>query len=200
MPAVRPGEYALSGMGIALDVQTVAVIGAGDLGNGLARVAALRGLQVRLYDRSPDSLRRAVEHIRQGVLDAIAGGRLSAADRQDILDGVLATTDLEEAVSGVDLVLDAAPDLPALKRQLFQEIGDRCQAPLATASGLPLAEVAGAAPRPAMVVGLRLGEPVEDSERLEIVSLAATDPLAVERVRRFAARLRPGPAAPRPRE
>lgn len=183
-------------MGIALDVQTVAVIGAGDLGNGLARLAALGGLHVRLYDRSADSLRRAIEHIRQGILDAVAGGRLSAADRQDILDGVLATTDLEEALSGVDLVLDAAPDVPPLKRELFHEIGARCQAPLATASGLPLADVAGAAPRPAMVVGLRLGEPVEDSERLEIVSLAVTDPLAVERVRRFAARLRPGAVAP----
>lgn len=187
-------------MGTALDVQTVAVIGAGDVGTGVARLAALRGLHVRLYDRSADSLRRAVEFIRQAVHDATAGGRLSARERQDILDGVLATTDLEEAVTGVDLVVDAAPDLLALKRELFREIGERCgEAPLATTSGLPLADVAGAAPRPAMVVGVRLGEPVEDSDRLEIVSLAATDLAAVERVRVFAARLGSGAVAPRHR-
>jgi 3-hydroxybutyryl-CoA dehydrogenase len=187
-------------MGTALDVQTVAVIGAGDVGTGVARLAALRGLHVRLYDRSADSLRRAVEYIRQAVHDATAGGRLSARERQDILDGVLATTDLEEAVTGVDLVVDAAPDLLALKRELFREIGERCgEAPLATTSDLPLADVAGAAPRPAMVVGVRLGEPVEDSDRLEIVSLAATDLAAVERVRAFAALLGSGAAAPRHR-
>jgi len=177
-------------MGTAPSLQTVAVIGAGDLGNGVARLAALCGLHVRLYDRSADSLRRAVEHIRQGVQDAIARGRLSAADRQSILDGVLATADIEEAVSGVDLVVDAAPDLLALKRQLFSEIGSRCgEATIATTSGLPLAEVARVAPRPSAVVGLRFGEPVEDSDRLEIVSLATTDLAAVERVRLFAARI-----------
>jgi len=175
---------------MAPSLQTVAVIGAGDLGNGVARLAALCGLHVRLYDRSADALGRAVEHIRQGVQQAIARGRLSPADRQSILDGVLATSDLEEAVSGVDLVVDAAPDLLALKRQLFSEIGSRCgEAAIATTSGLPLAEVAGAAPRPGLVVGLRFVEPLEDSDRLEIISLPATDLLAVERVRLFAARI-----------
>ncbi len=180
----------MGGMGIPPTLQTVAVIGAGDLGNGVARLAAMCGLHVRLYDRSTDSLRRAVEHIRQGVQETVNRGRLSPADRQSILDGVLATADLEEAVSGVDLVVDAAPDLLALKRHLFSEIGRCCgDATIATTSGLPLGEVARAAPRPGLVVGLRLVEPVEDSDRLEIVSLAATELTAVERVRLFAARI-----------
>ena len=168
----------------------MAVIGAGDLGNGVARLAALGGLHVRLYDRSADSLRRAVEHIRQGVQEAIDRGRLSPEGRQSILDGVLATGDLEEAVGGAQLVVDAAPDLMALKRQLFAEIG-RCggEATLATVSALPLSEVAQAAPRPGQVVGLRFGEPIEESDRMEIVSLAATDLAAVERARLFASRI-----------
>lgn len=177
-------------MEIAPTLQTVAVIGAGDLGNGVARLAALAGLHVRLYDRSADSLRRAVDHIRQGAREAIARGRLSATDRQSILDGVLATAELDEAVSGVELVVDAAPDLMALKRHLFSQIVGRSrEATIATTSGLPLAEVAGAAPRPGLVVGLRFAEPIEDSGRLEIVSLAATDLAAVERVRLFAVRI-----------
>ena len=176
-------------MGTAPSLQTLAVIGAGDLGNGVARLAALGGLHVRLYDRSADSLERAVEHIRQGVQEALARGRLSPAERQGILDGLIATSDLEEAVSGAELVVDAAPDLLSLKRQLFSEI-DRCGgSPIATASALQLAEVAGAAPRPRLVVGLRFDEPLEASDRLEIVALAGTDPAAVERVRLFAARI-----------
>ncbi len=177
-------------MAAAPTLLTVAVIGAGDLGNGVARLAALGGLHVRLYDRSPDSLRRAVEHIRQGVQEAIARGRLSPEDRQSILDGVLATGDLEEAVSGSELVVDAAPDLVALKRALFAEVGRYGdEATLATVSALPLAEVARAAPHPERVVGLRFGEPIEDSDRLEVVALATTEPVALERVRLFAARI-----------
>lgn len=170
-------------------LQTMAVIGAGDLGNGIARLAALSGLHVRLYDRSADALRRAVEHIRQGVQQALARGHLSPADRQGILDGLIATADLEEAVSGAELVVDAAPDLLALKRQLFPEI-DRCGGgPIATTSGLRLAEVAGASPRPRLVVGLRFAEPLEEADRLDIVALAGTDLAAVEQVRLFAARI-----------
>lgn len=177
-------------MGTAPTLETVAVIGAGDLGNGVARLAALGGLHVRLYDRSADSLRRAVEHIRQGVQQAVARGRLSPADRQGILDGVLATSDLEEAVTGAELVLDAAPDLMALKRQLFADVGRCCgEATLATLTGLPLAEVARAAPRPGLVVGLRFAEPLEESDRVEIVSLPASEQSAVERARLFAARI-----------
>ncbi len=177
-------------MGTAPSLQTVAVIGAGDLGNGVARLAALGGLHVRLYDRSADSLRRAVEHIRQGVQEAIARGHLSPAGRQDILDGVLATAEVDEAVSGAELVVDAAPDLLALKCQLFVDIERYvAEATLATLSALPLAEVARAAPQPNRVVGLRFGEPIEESDRMEIVSLATTELGAVERVRLFAARI-----------
>ena len=177
-------------MGTAPTLTTVAVIGAGDLGNGVARLAALGGLHVRLYDRSADSLRRAVEHIRQGVQEAIARGRLSSADRQNILDGVLATGDLQEAVGGAEMVVDAAPDLMTLKRPLFAEIGRfGDQATLATVSALPLAEVARAAARPELVVGLNFGEPIEDSDRLEVVALPVTEPGAVERARLFATRI-----------
>ena len=177
-------------MGIAPSLETVAVIGAGDLGNGLARLAALGGLYVRLYDRSPDALRRAVEHIRHGVRVAIEKGLLSLAERQSILDGVLATTDLHEAVTGADLVVDAAPDLLRLKSQLFDEIARSCgAASLATTSALPLAEVARAAPRPSTVVGLRLSDPLGDSRKIEIVSLPITELDAMERVRLFARRM-----------
>lgn len=177
-------------MASSQSLQTVAVIGAGDVGNGLARLSALAGLHVRLYDRSPDALRRAVDHIRQAVEQAVEGGRLSAADRQGILDGMVATADFGEAVSGADLVVDASPDLLRLKSQIFAEIAALgVEATLATTSALPLAEVAGASPRPEGVVGLRFAEPLDENDRLEIVVLEATDPRAVDRAYAFAARI-----------
>jgi len=173
------------------DIETMAVLGAGDTGNGVARAAALAGLHVRLYDPSPDALRRAIEHIRHGVQGAIARGRLSERDRQDILDGVLATTDLEEAVTDADLVVDAGPDLLDLKRELFARLGRSCRATAilaATTSAFRLEAIARGVPQPGRIVGLRFAEPVEDANRVEIVASAETSAETVERARAFATR------------
>ena len=172
------------------DIETMAVLGAGDTGNGVARAAALGGFHVRLYDPSPDALQRAIEHIRQGVQGAIARGRLSERDRQHILDGVLATTDLEEAVTDADLIIDAAPDLLDLKREIFAKLGASCRATaiLATTSALRLEVIARGVPQPGRIVGLRFAEPVEDANRVEIVAALRTSPETVDRTRAFAAR------------
>jgi 3-hydroxyacyl-CoA dehydrogenase len=173
------------------DIETMAVLGAGDTGNGVARVAALAGLHVRLYDPSPDALRRAIEHIRHGVERAIARGRLSARDRQNILDGVLATTDLEEAVTDADLVIDAGPDLLDVKREIFARLGASCRATAVlatTTTAFRLGAIALGVPQPGRVVGLRFAEPIEDTKRVEIVATAETSGETVERARAFALR------------
>lgn len=171
------------------DVETMAVVGAGDTGNGIARAGALAGLRVRLYDPSPDTLHRSVELIRHGVQEAIARGRLSARNRQDILDGVLATTDLEEAVTDADLVIDAGPDLLDLKRDLFAKLGaaSRATAILATTtSAFRLDAIARGIPQPGRIVGLRFAEPIEEASCVEIVAGGETSAETVERVRAFA--------------
>ena len=173
------------------DIETMAVLGAGDTGNGVARAAALGGLRVRLYDPSPDALGRAIDHIRQGIQGAIARGRLSARDRQQILDGVLATTDLEEAVTDADLVIDAGPDLLDLKREIFARLGAACRATaiLATTTrALRLEAIAGSVPQPGRLVGLRFAEPVDEAQRVEIVPAASTSTETVDRARAFATR------------
>src|SRR5512137_2972650 len=170
------------------DVETMAVVGAGDTGNGIARAGALAGLRVRLYDPSPDALHRSVELIRHGVQEAIARGRLSARNRQDILDGVLATTDVEEAVTDADLVIDAGPDLLGLKRDLFAKLGaaSRATAILATTSAFRLDAIARGIPQPGRIVGLRFAEPIEEASCVEIVAGGETSAETVERARAFA--------------
>jgi 3-hydroxyacyl-CoA dehydrogenase len=174
------------------DIETMAVLGAGDTGSVVARAAALAGLHVRLYDPSPDALRRAIEHIRHGVQGAIARGRLSARDRQDILDGVLATTDLVEAVTDADLVIDAGPDLLDVKRELFAKLGRSCRANAilaTTTTAFHLDAIALGVPQPGRVVGLRFAEPIEDANRVEVVVAAETSGETVERTCAFAARI-----------
>jgi len=173
------------------DIETMAVLGAGDTGNGVARAAALAGLHVRLYDPSPDALRRAISTFRHGVQGAIARGRLSARDRQDILDGVLATTDLDEAVTDADLVIDAGPDLLDIKRELFAKLGASCRATAilaTTTTAFRIDAIALGVPQPGRIVGLRFAEPIEDANRVEVVAAAETSGETVERTREFAER------------
>jgi 3-hydroxyacyl-CoA dehydrogenase len=175
-----------------LEIETVAVVGAGDAGSGIARMAALAGYRVRLYDPSEDALARAVEFIRQGVQLAVEQGRLRSGDRQHILDGLLATTDFDEAVTQADFVVDAAPDALAVKRDLFARLGASCRATatLATSSlAVGLSEIARGVPQPGRVIGLHFPVPVEEAERVAIVVAPATAPHTVARARAFVAHL-----------
>jgi 3-hydroxybutyryl-CoA dehydrogenase len=93
-----------------LAIETVAVLGPGEAADAVAVLAALAGCAVRVHDPVPEALGRAATSVRFRVDVAIERGLLTRSDRQRILDGILFTPDLEEAVTGADLVVDAARD------------------------------------------------------------------------------------------
>ena len=106
-------------------VDVVAVLGAGEEGCLLALQAALAGCAVRLYDPDPAILLRAQERIRASIEQGVAAGRLRPEDKQRALDGILATADLEEAVTHGDLVIEAGERTGAERRALFLRVGER---------------------------------------------------------------------------
>jgi 3-hydroxyacyl-CoA dehydrogenase len=89
------------------DLLTVAVLGSSPQACEMARARAEAGHLVRLYAPQADALAGAMARIRAAVEGLCAGGQLTATDRQRTLDGILGTTDLEEAISGAAVVLDA---------------------------------------------------------------------------------------------
>ncbi len=93
-----------------LAIETVAVIGSGGDAHGCAILAALGGATVRLHHPAHDSLDRCFERLRFQVDLGVERGLLTRSDRQTILDGILVTPDLEEAVVGADLVADLDRD------------------------------------------------------------------------------------------
>ena len=97
-------------------IETLAVLGAGDSGIAVARLAALAGLHVRLWDPSEAVLRGALLLVRQQLERAVHAGEVPPEHRQTILDGVLATTDLDEAVAGADAILETGPEAPDVRR------------------------------------------------------------------------------------
>jgi 3-hydroxybutyryl-CoA dehydrogenase len=168
----------------------VAVLGADEEGCLLAQQAALAGCAVRLYDPDPAALRRAQERIRATLEQGLAAGQLRPEDRQRALDGILVTVDVEEAVTHGDLVIETGERSAPERRALFLRLGESCRATalVGTCRGSP-DELMDWLPQPGRLFRLRfLGTVPSIEPGLE------TSADAVERARRFAARLEAAPA------
>jgi 3-hydroxybutyryl-CoA dehydrogenase len=175
-----------------LDVQRVAVIGAGTMGGGIAQVAARAGYETRIFDVAPGAAQKALERIADSLARAVEKGRCSADERSLALGRLTATSDLDDAASSADLIIEAAPEDLQLKKELFARLSKaaRPEAILATnTSSLPITEIASAATRPERVVGLHFFNPVPAMKLLEIVQGERTHPMVVTAARAVGARL-----------
>jgi 3-hydroxybutyryl-CoA dehydrogenase len=164
------------------DIQTVAVLGSGTMGAGIAQAALAAGMAVTLYDVDAAALERARERIgaglaRQGQPDALGRLRLALA--------------LEE-LAGAELVIEAAPEQLELKRQLFAGVAAICPPPCLLASNtssLPVGALAAACPDPERVAGLHFFNPVHRMALVEVVRAAQTSAETVARLLDFVLRL-----------
>jgi 3-hydroxybutyryl-CoA dehydrogenase len=175
-----------------VEVQRVAVIGAGTMGTGIAQVAARAGYQTGLYDAVEGAARRSLDRIGKALSRALEKGKCSPEEREGTLSRLSTAPDLETAASGADLVIEAAPEDLALKRDLFGRLSKvaRGDAILASnTSSLPISAIAAAARNPGRVVGLHFFNPVPVMKLLEIVQGERTDPMVVTACRAIGARL-----------
>lgn len=153
-------------------ITTVAVIGAGTMGHGIAQVAAHAGFSVVLYDAVPGAAERGLARIRENLDKGIARGKVT----EDVRDATLERLTLAESVSvaarSADLVVEAIVEQMDIKAPLFAEL-DRvapAHAILATnTSSLSVSRIAEATARPAQVIGMHFFNPVHIMKLLEIV-------------------------------
>lgn len=173
-------------------IRSIAIIGAGTMGHGIAGIAAVAGYQVALQDLDRAAVDRGLDHIRQTYAASVAKGRLDEAARTQALGRLHPTTDLLEAVAEADLVIEAVPERMDLKVRLFRELSERAQDTtiLATnTSSLSVTEIASAATHPERVVGLHFFNPPHVLKLLEIVRAQQTSPEVVEAARAVGERL-----------
>jgi 3-hydroxyacyl-CoA dehydrogenase len=160
----------------AAQVKTVAVVGAGTMGAGIATACANAGLAVSLSDASPEALERGLLTIRSNYKRSLERGRLTAQDVEERLARIRPG----EAYAGcesADLVIEAVFEDLALKKQVFAEIDRRAPAGAVLAtntSTLDVDAIAGATARPAAVVGLHFFSPAHVMRLVEIVRGRAT--------------------------
>jgi 3-hydroxybutyryl-CoA dehydrogenase len=172
-------------------VSKVAVIGAGQMGSGIAQVFAARGWDVRLVDVEKDALERAIGVIKSSFERLIKKGAVTEKDRDAAVGRIVIGEDLG-AVSDRDLVVEAASESESLKFRVFAEL-DRIAPPsaiLATnTSSISITAIAGRTKRPAQVIGMHFMNPVPVMQLVEVIRGQATSAETTSRVMEIAKQL-----------
>ena len=173
------------------DIKTVAVIGAGTMGSGIAHVFARSGFQVLLCDVEQRLLDRALGQIRINLGREAAKGKFSEAEVEPSLARITATVD-RESLGSSEFAVEAAPERFAVKADVFRAL-DRILpkgAVLATnTSSISITKMAALTMRPAQVIGMHFFNPVPVMALVEIVRGMATSNATYETVRDLAVRL-----------
>ncbi|WP_438310454.1 3-hydroxyacyl-CoA dehydrogenase family protein [Streptomyces sp. HUAS TT3] len=178
-------------------LQTIAVVGLGTMGTGIAEVLVRAGREVIGIDSSEGATRRATASLAAATARSVARGRLTEEEREGVLARLRTYTELE-AAAGADLVIEVVPEDYELKHRIFTELDVivRPDAILATGTNaLSVTRLAAESLRPERVLGLHFFNPAPAMKLVEVVSSVLTAPPAVEAVTALARDLGKEPVA-----
>jgi len=160
------------------EVKTVAVIGAGIMGRGIAHAAAVGGYRTILEDILPNALRRAETEIRSNLDKAVELGKVTPADADAAFSRLEYASSVEEAARQADLVIEAVPEEMESKIEIFTLL-DKVSRPntilASNTSSLSITEIASVTYRAKKIVGMHFFNPVHKMKLLEIVRALETD-------------------------
>ena len=167
-----------------MTIERVAVVGAGTMGNGIAHVCALAGLEVVLVDSDPDALDRGVATIARNLERQRSRGRISAVERDAALDRIEPAAGLER-VSRAGLVVEAVPEIADLKYEIFEQL-DRFAAAgtilASNTSSISITAIAARTGRPGKVIGMHFMNPVPVMKLVEVIRGLRTDDATTQTV------------------
>jgi 3-hydroxybutyryl-CoA dehydrogenase len=172
-------------------IETIGIIGAGQMGSGIAHVSALAGYKVLLYDISGDSIQKGIATISGNLARQVAGGKLEEKERQAALGRIgaaPAVSDLAEA----DLVIEAATEDETVKRKIYAQICPQLnpEAILATnTSSISITRLAAQTDRPERFIGIHFMNPVPVMKLVELVRGIATENETFEAAKEFVHKL-----------
>jgi 3-hydroxybutyryl-CoA dehydrogenase len=158
-------------------ITNVSIIGAGQMGNGIAHVFAQSGFKVTLIDVNTDQLEKAVTTIGKNLDRQIAKATLTEADKKNTLDNISTSNNLAEGVKTAQLIVEAATENIDLKLKIFKAIDDAAPTGciLATnTSSISITTIAAATKRPHHVIGMHFMNPVPVMKLVEIINGYAT--------------------------
>ena len=173
-------------------IQQVCVIGAGTMGHGIAQVIASTGTAVCLHDVSQDAIDAGLAKVRANLHKGVARGKVSAEQQAVTLTHLRGSASLQDAVAGVDLVIEAVPERVPLKRLIFEAVAQHVAPTTIFAtntSSIPLASLVDVLPDPGKFVGMHFFNPVHIQPLLEVVNAEGTDEATLDAVLDLAGRM-----------
>lgn len=168
------------------DVRTIAVLGAGTMGHGIAQVCAQNGFQVKLEDIKEEFVQGGIERIRRFLQGSIERGKMTKEEADVVLSRIKGTVDLSEAVKDVELVIEAIVENMETKKELFgrvDEISKREAVLASNTSILSITEMASVTSRPEKVVGMHFPNPAQLMKPIEIIKGVSTSDDTVELIK-----------------
>ncbi len=153
-------------------MKTIAVIGAGTMGNGIAHVFAQNGFKVNLIDISQESLDKGLVTITKNLDRMVTKERISEKDKENTLTNISTYTKLEKGVAKTDLVVEAATENLTIKLDIFRQLDAICDEKtiLATnTSSISITQIGAATNRPDKVIGMHFMNPVPIMKLVEII-------------------------------
>jgi 3-hydroxybutyryl-CoA dehydrogenase len=159
-----------------MEVKVFGVVGAGQMGNGIAQVAAQAGLNVIMRDIKDEFVERGMNTIKKNLERAVGKGKMSEDDKNAILGRIKGTTDMND-FKDADFVVEAAIEREDLKLQIFKELDEITKNNIILASNtssISITRIAAATKRPEKVIGMHFMNPVPVMKLVEIIKGLAT--------------------------
>ena len=174
-----------------MDINTVGVIGAGQMGNGIAHVFATAGFQVLMHDVNEAAVQKGLATIGKNLQRAVDKGKLVEGEKDRILQRIRTTTSLDEFAS-VDIAIEAATEKWEVKKQLFEKLDATCREGVILASNtssISITKLAGITKRPERFIGMHFMNPVPVMQLIEIIRGLATSDETCDTIIGLATRL-----------
>ncbi|HSP57824.1 MAG TPA: 3-hydroxybutyryl-CoA dehydrogenase [Halomonas sp.] len=167
--------------------QPIGVVGAGTMGQGIAQVLATSGFEVKLFDVAEEPLTRARAAIEKGLGKLVAKEKLSDADKESALARLATSASLDD-LKGCEVIIEAAPEKPELKEQLFRDLSALSSETIlaSNTSSLSLTRLAAVCDHPERVVGMHFFNPVPVLKLVEVIRAEQTSDATVARIEALA--------------
>ncbi|MEE3083641.1 MAG: 3-hydroxybutyryl-CoA dehydrogenase [Candidatus Thermoplasmatota archaeon] len=159
-----------------MEINQIAVLGAGQMGNGITQVAACAGYEVCMIDLKQDYVDKGMQTIEKSLAKLVSKERMSQQDADAAISRISTSTEKSSAGSA-DLVVEAIPEIPELKFSTFSELDSICKpgAILASnTSSISINEIAASTNRPTHVIGMHFMNPVPIMKLVEVINGSAT--------------------------
>ncbi len=168
------------------NIKNVAVIGAGTMGNGIAHVFAQHGYSVTLHDVKQEYIDRGLNTIKANIDRQIKKGTVTEDQKKETLNRIKTSIDLQSVCKGADIVIEAATENEAIKKELFKSF-DKFTVPGAivasNTSSISITELAAVTSKPDKVIGMHFMNPVPMMKLVEVIRGLATSNETYEAVR-----------------